>query len=131
MLLSRILVGFGSGNVAVMRTYGANASVKKDRAKAITMVTACWVRFVVFVRKMFSIQVCGITVGPAIQIAFAPIGYPGVKLFGALHLDMVNYILKIIYKIASGLLSSFLFSRSLVTHYAQNLAHREGVKWGN
>uniref|UniRef100_A0A914DWI0 Uncharacterized protein n=1 Tax=Acrobeloides nanus TaxID=290746 RepID=A0A914DWI0_9BILA len=74
MLLSRILVGFGSGNVAVMRTYGANASVKKDRAKAITMVTACWV--------------CGITVGPAIQVAFAPIGYPGVKLFGALHLDM-------------------------------------------
>jgi MFS transporter, ceroid-lipofuscinosis neuronal protein 7 len=45
MLASRILVGFGSGNVAVMRAYAANASTVKDRAKAITMISASWVRF--------------------------------------------------------------------------------------
>ena len=43
MLASRILVGLGSGTVAVMRAYAANASVKKDRARAITMISASWV----------------------------------------------------------------------------------------
>lgn len=43
MLASRILVGLGSGNVAVMRAYAASASIAKDRAKVITMVSASWV----------------------------------------------------------------------------------------
>uniref|UniRef100_A0A0M3IVZ1 MFS domain-containing protein n=1 Tax=Ascaris lumbricoides TaxID=6252 RepID=A0A0M3IVZ1_ASCLU len=53
MLFARLLVGFGSGNLTVLRTYCAMASVQKDRAKAMSLAVGSFV--------------LGLSIGPAIQ----------------------------------------------------------------
>ncbi|KAJ1368916.1 hypothetical protein KIN20_030275 [Parelaphostrongylus tenuis] len=73
MVASRFFVGLGAGTVSVMRAYAATSSTLKDRARAITLIQAAYV--------------IGMTIGPAIPVAFSPIGYPG-WLLGPLHVDM-------------------------------------------
>ncbi|CAD6188249.1 unnamed protein product [Caenorhabditis auriculariae] len=73
MMVARFFIGIGAGTVGVMRAYGATASSLKDRARAITFIQASYV--------------IGMTLGPGIQVAFTPIGYPGLKA-GRFHLDM-------------------------------------------
>jgi hypothetical protein len=51
------------GMVGVLRAYVATASTNKDRVSAIAMNTAFFTG--------------GIAVGPGLQVAFSPIGYPG------------------------------------------------------
>ncbi|VDM30905.1 unnamed protein product [Toxocara canis] len=53
MLLARFLVGFGSGNLAVLRTYCAMASSRTDRSKAMSLAAGSFV--------------VGLSLGPAIQ----------------------------------------------------------------
>ena len=43
MLVARFFVGSGSGIVGIMRAYAATASTLKDRAKAITYLSASFV----------------------------------------------------------------------------------------
>ncbi|KJH46141.1 transporter, major facilitator family protein [Dictyocaulus viviparus] len=73
MLVSRLFIGLGAGTVGVMRAYAATASTLTDRARAITLIQASYV--------------IGMTIGPAIPVAFAPIQYPG-WVVGPLHVDM-------------------------------------------
>ncbi|MFH4977247.1 hypothetical protein AB6A40_003956, partial [Gnathostoma spinigerum] len=63
MLLSRFLVGFGSGNVALLRGYCAMASTLEDRTRAMALATGSFV--------------VGIALGPAIQSSMTPIGLEG------------------------------------------------------
>lgn len=76
MLVTRFLIGFGAGDIAVMRAYSATATKLKDRAKSIGMVTSAWI--------------FGSVVGPGIQVIFEPIGYPGFRLFDIFYVNMVG-----------------------------------------
>ncbi|RCN51043.1 hypothetical protein ANCCAN_02830, partial [Ancylostoma caninum] len=58
----------------VLRTYAVTASTVSDRSRSISLNSGSFA--------------LGLTIGPAIQIIFSPIGYPGTKLIGSLYLDM-------------------------------------------
>ncbi|KHJ97818.1 hypothetical protein OESDEN_02197 [Oesophagostomum dentatum] len=73
MMAARFFIGLGAGTVGVMRAYASTASSLKDRARAITFIQASYV--------------IGMTIGPGVPVAFAPIGFPGWAL-GPLHLNM-------------------------------------------
>ncbi|GMS80006.1 hypothetical protein PENTCL1PPCAC_2181, partial [Pristionchus entomophagus] len=75
MLVSRFIIGFGSGNYAVLRSYTASASVARDRTKAIALATGSYV--------------LGISFGPAIQMCFSPIN-DGFVL-GPFHFNMFTF----------------------------------------
>uniref|UniRef100_A0A8R1EBA9 MFS domain-containing protein n=1 Tax=Caenorhabditis japonica TaxID=281687 RepID=A0A8R1EBA9_CAEJA len=73
MMVARFFIGVGAGTVGVMRAYAATASSLKDRARAITFIQASYV--------------IGMTLGPGIQVAFTPIGYPGLSN-NVIHVDL-------------------------------------------
>ena len=66
LLLGRFITGVGSGNVVLLRTYASTASTSSDRSRAIVLVTCG--------------QAIGMTSGPALQLLFAPLFYPGIRL---------------------------------------------------
>ncbi|KAI6176062.1 hypothetical protein M3Y97_00758200 [Aphelenchoides bicaudatus] len=74
LLICRFVVGMGSGNVALLRSYAATASHKSDRSRAIAFVTCG--------------QAVGMTLGPAFQLFFTPFPYPGISIFGLFHLNL-------------------------------------------
>ncbi|XP_071125177.1 major facilitator superfamily domain-containing protein 8-like isoform X2 [Mytilus edulis] len=74
LILSRSLVGFGAGNVAVVRSYVAGATTLKERTSAMAIMSA--------------FQAVGFIIGPVIQIAMVPIGYPGPVHLESVHLDL-------------------------------------------
>lgn len=74
LLITRFIVGAGSGNVALLRSYASTASHKLDRSRAIAFVTCG--------------QAVGQTLGPLFQLFFTPFHYPGIKLFGLFHLNL-------------------------------------------
>ncbi|KAL3082806.1 hypothetical protein niasHS_010608 [Heterodera schachtii] len=74
LLFCRCIVGMGSGNVCLLRTYASTASTVKDRSRAIAFVTCG--------------QALGATSGPAFQLLFTFISYPGFSLFGPLNFNL-------------------------------------------
>ncbi|XP_078532922.1 major facilitator superfamily domain-containing protein 8 [Lissotriton helveticus] len=68
MLISRALVGFGAGNVAVVRSYVAGATSLGERTSAMANISAC--------------QALGFILGPAFQTALTLIGEKGVTVAG-------------------------------------------------
>uniref|UniRef100_A0A8C5M906 Major facilitator superfamily domain containing 8 n=1 Tax=Leptobrachium leishanense TaxID=445787 RepID=A0A8C5M906_9ANUR len=76
MLISRALVGFGSGNVAVVRSYVAGATSLSERTSAMANVSA--------------FQALGFILGPAFQACFTLIGEQGV-IFQAIYLQVNMY----------------------------------------
>ncbi|MED6251928.1 Major facilitator superfamily domain-containing protein 8 [Ataeniobius toweri] len=75
MLMSRAFVGFGAGNVAVVRSYVAGATSLKERTGAMANMSAC--------------QALGFILGPALQACLSFIGENGVTVkFLDLQLNM-------------------------------------------
>lgn len=75
MLMSRAFVGFGAGNVAVVRSYVAGATSLKERTNAMANMSAC--------------QALGFILGPALQAGLSFIGEQGVTVeFIHLRLNM-------------------------------------------
>ncbi|KAM4537229.1 major facilitator superfamily domain-containing protein 8 isoform 2-T2 [Odontesthes bonariensis] len=75
LLMSRVFVGFGAGNVAVVRSYVAGATSLKERTGAMANMSAC--------------QALGFILGPALQACLSFIGEQGVTVnFIDLHLNM-------------------------------------------
>ncbi|XP_075999972.1 major facilitator superfamily domain-containing protein 8 [Genypterus blacodes] len=66
MLMSRAFVGFGAGNVAVVRSYVAEATSLKERTGAMANMSAC--------------QALGFILGPALQACLSFIGEHGVTI---------------------------------------------------
>lgn len=66
MLMARAFVGFGAGNVAVVRSYVAGATSLKERTGAMANMSAC--------------QALGFILGPALQAALSFIGEEGVTV---------------------------------------------------
>ncbi|CAD5227901.1 unnamed protein product [Bursaphelenchus xylophilus] len=73
LLVCRLILGFGSGNLALLRTYAATASLPQDKSKSIAYVTCG--------------QALGMSLGPAFQVVFTVFGYPGISFFG-LHINI-------------------------------------------
>ncbi|XP_078067244.1 major facilitator superfamily domain-containing protein 8 isoform X2 [Mustelus asterias] len=65
MLLSRAFIGFGAGNVAVVRSYVAGATSLQERTTAMANISAS--------------QALGFILGPALQAALTSIGQTGVS----------------------------------------------------
>ncbi|KAL2079456.1 hypothetical protein ACEWY4_025200 [Coilia grayii] len=63
MLMARAFVGFGAGNVAVVRSYVAGATSLKERTSAMANMSAC--------------QALGFILGPALQAGLSVIGETG------------------------------------------------------
>ncbi|KAI8510511.1 Major facilitator super domain-containing protein 8 [Branchiostoma belcheri] len=76
MLVARALVGFGAGNVAVVRSYVAAATTLTERTS--TMAT------------MSAFQAIGFILGPVMQTAFVPLGETGVE-WKAIQLSINMY----------------------------------------
>ncbi|XP_062616053.1 major facilitator superfamily domain-containing protein 8-like [Saccostrea cucullata] len=74
LIAARALIGFGAGNVAVVRSYLSGATTIKERTGAMANLSA--------------FQAIGFIVGPAIQTAMVPIGYPGPVHTTGLHLNL-------------------------------------------
>uniref|UniRef100_A0A8R1DGJ4 MFS domain-containing protein n=1 Tax=Caenorhabditis japonica TaxID=281687 RepID=A0A8R1DGJ4_CAEJA len=72
MLVSRVLIGFGAGNLSALRAYVAATSTLDDRNTAVSLATGS--------------QVTGMLTGPILQTAFAFIG-DGTRLFNTFDLD--------------------------------------------
>uniref|UniRef100_A0A915B4G4 Major facilitator superfamily (MFS) profile domain-containing protein n=1 Tax=Parascaris univalens TaxID=6257 RepID=A0A915B4G4_PARUN len=92
MLAARFVVGFGSGNLSVLRAYVATASSPKDRMKALSLGIGMFV--------------LGISVGPAAMLIFTPLGENGFHL-GWFPITMYNlpaFIMVLIAIIALALL---------------------------
>ncbi|XP_056156401.1 major facilitator superfamily domain-containing protein 8 [Lampris incognitus] len=66
MLMARAFVGFGAGNVAVVRSYVAGATSLKERTGAMANMSAC--------------QALGFILGPALQAGLSFIGEHGVTV---------------------------------------------------
>ncbi|KAI1719639.1 major facilitator superfamily domain-containing protein [Ditylenchus destructor] len=74
LLLGRFITGMGSGNVSLLRTYASTASTSKDRPRAIAFVTCG--------------QALGMTSGPAFQLFFTTLKYPGIHMLGNLRFNL-------------------------------------------
>lgn len=74
LMIARVFVGFGAGNVAVVRSYVAAATTLSERTSAMANMSAC--------------QAVGFIIGPLIQTVMVPIGYPGPARSPAFHFDM-------------------------------------------
>ncbi|XP_012675862.2 major facilitator superfamily domain-containing protein 8 [Clupea harengus] len=66
MLMARVFVGFGAGNVAVVRSYVAGATSLKERTSAMANMSAC--------------QALGFILGPALQAGLSVVGETGVSV---------------------------------------------------
>ncbi|KAK0427103.1 hypothetical protein QR680_010063 [Steinernema hermaphroditum] len=73
-LAARFFTGIGSANIPLLRAYASTSCNPKDRPRAMSFVTG-------------GISL-GILVGPAIQILFTPLSYPGLVLFHNFRVNM-------------------------------------------
>ncbi|XP_075716577.1 major facilitator superfamily domain-containing protein 8 isoform X4 [Rhinoderma darwinii] len=102
MLIARALVGFGSGNVAVVRSYVAGATSLSERTSSMANISA--------------FQALGFILGPAFQAAFTLIGEVGV-IFKAIDLQVNMYT-------APSLMGAFLGIVNMILIFAIFREHR-------
>uniref|UniRef100_A0A0K0EZP4 MFS domain-containing protein n=1 Tax=Strongyloides venezuelensis TaxID=75913 RepID=A0A0K0EZP4_STRVS len=113
LFISRVFIGIGSSQTSLFKSYGATASSKKDRTKALAFVTGG-----------FSI---GMTIGPAFNLMFTPIGYPGIRVFG-ININM--YTLPGLVGVVTNFVSIFIIFFLFKEHYA-GVVNKEGKKTEN
>ncbi|XP_037615306.1 major facilitator superfamily domain-containing protein 8 [Sebastes umbrosus] len=93
LLMSRAFVGFGAGNVAVVRSYVAGATSLKERTSAMANMSAC--------------QALGFILGPALQACLSFIGEHGVTVKG-IDLQLNMYTAPALLAAAFGLVNILL-----------------------
>ncbi|XP_052795979.1 major facilitator superfamily domain-containing protein 8-like [Mya arenaria] len=104
LIAARVLIGFGAGNVAVVRSYVSGATTLAERTSAMANMSAC--------------QAIGFIIGPLIQTAMVPIGFPGPVRKPALHFDMYT---------ATGFFSAIVGIINIVLLIVVFKEHRVGV----
>uniref|UniRef100_A0A915B2H6 Major facilitator superfamily (MFS) profile domain-containing protein n=1 Tax=Parascaris univalens TaxID=6257 RepID=A0A915B2H6_PARUN len=75
MLAARLVVGFGTGNLSVLRSYVAVGCAQKDRVRAVSLGIGMFV--------------LGLSIGPAIMVVFTPLGPNGFRI-GSFPVTMYN-----------------------------------------
>ncbi|XP_054457334.1 major facilitator superfamily domain-containing protein 8 [Anoplopoma fimbria] len=101
LLMSRALVGFGAGNVAVARSYVAGATSLKERTSAMANMSAC--------------QALGFILGPALQAGLSFIGEQGVTV-EAIDLQLNMYTAPALLATAFGFINILLVVLVLREH---------------
>uniref|UniRef100_A0A0K0ERC6 MFS domain-containing protein n=1 Tax=Strongyloides stercoralis TaxID=6248 RepID=A0A0K0ERC6_STRER len=101
MILARLFTGVGSSTVTLFKAYGASGSSIKDRSIAIAYIT--------------SGVAIGLAIGPAFNLLFTPIGYPGFTFMGV-KFNMYTFpaICSVITNAISVIIMKYLF----VEHYS-------------
>ncbi|XP_053108211.1 major facilitator superfamily domain-containing protein 8 [Hemicordylus capensis] len=93
MLVARALVGFGAGNVAVVRSYIAGATSLSERTSAMANTSAC--------------QALGFILGPVFQALFTLIGEKGVT-WKIIQLQLNMYTAPVLFGAALGIINIVL-----------------------
>lgn len=105
MLMSRAFVGFGAGNVAVVRSYVAGATSLNERTGAMANMSAC--------------QALGFILGPALQACLSFIGERGVTL-KFLDLQINMYTAPALLAAVMGLINIILVLFVLKEHHVDD-----------
>uniref|UniRef100_A0A7N6BE04 Major facilitator superfamily (MFS) profile domain-containing protein n=1 Tax=Anabas testudineus TaxID=64144 RepID=A0A7N6BE04_ANATE len=105
MLISRAFVGFGAGNVAVVRSYVAGATSLKERTSAMANMSAC--------------QALGFILGPALQACLSFIGEQGVTV-KIIQLQLNMYTAPALLAAAFGLINILLVVLVLREHHVDD-----------
>ncbi|CAJ0603064.1 unnamed protein product [Cylicocyclus nassatus] len=108
MLISRFGTGFGAGTLGVLRSFVATASTRKNRVRAVSLGTAGFTT--------------GLSVGPAFQICFIPLGSTGFSI-GPLIFNM--YTSAAYFMFIVSILSVFLVQIYFVEDYAGIISDEE------
>uniref|UniRef100_A0A4W2FIB1 Major facilitator superfamily domain containing 8 n=1 Tax=Bos indicus x Bos taurus TaxID=30522 RepID=A0A4W2FIB1_BOBOX len=101
MLAARGLVGFGAGNVAVIRSYIAGATSLQERTSSMANTSAC--------------QALGFILGPVFQTCFALIGEKGVT-WDVIKLQINMYTAPVLLGAFLGILNIILILTILREH---------------
>ncbi|XP_004855014.1 major facilitator superfamily domain-containing protein 8 isoform X1 [Heterocephalus glaber] len=101
MLIARGLVGFGAGNVAVVRSYIAGATSLQERTSSMANTSTC--------------QALGFILGPVFQTCFALIGEKGVT-WDAIKLQINMYTAPVLLGAFLGILNIILILAVLREH---------------
>ncbi|XP_060004677.1 major facilitator superfamily domain-containing protein 8 isoform X2 [Lagenorhynchus albirostris] len=101
MLVARGLVGFGAGNVAVIRSYIAGATSLQERTSSMANTSAC--------------QALGFILGPVFQTCFALIGEKGVT-WDTIKLQINMYTAPVLLGAFLGILNIILILTVLREH---------------
>uniref|UniRef100_A0A915D1K5 Major facilitator superfamily (MFS) profile domain-containing protein n=1 Tax=Ditylenchus dipsaci TaxID=166011 RepID=A0A915D1K5_9BILA len=111
LLFARFITGIGASTIGLLKAYASAASVSKDRSRAIAFVTGG--------------MALGTTFGPAFQVFFSWIGYPGWNLTSGFRLTMFNApaLLACAMNILTLLLLCFFFKESFAG-IADSEAHK-------
>ncbi|XP_071391882.1 major facilitator superfamily domain-containing protein 8 isoform X2 [Centroberyx affinis] len=105
MLMARAFVGFGAGNVAVVRSYVAGATSLKERTSAMANMSAC--------------QALGFILGPALQACLSFIGEQGVTV-KIIDLQLNMYTAPALLAAAFGVVNILLVLLVLREHYVDD-----------
>lgn len=105
MLLARAFVGFGAGNVAVVRSYVAEATSLKERTCAMANMSAC--------------QALGFILGPALQALLSFIGETGITL-KLIQLQVNMYTAPALLAVVFGIINILLVIIVLREHFVDD-----------
>ncbi|VDM76613.1 unnamed protein product [Strongylus vulgaris] len=108
MLISRFATGFGAGTLGVLRSFVATASTRKSRIRAVSLGTAGFTS--------------GLSVGPAFQICFIPLGNEGFNI-GPLVFNM--YTAAAYFMCIVSILSVFVVQTFFVEDYVGIISDEE------
>nr|XP_028600283.1 major facilitator superfamily domain-containing protein 8 isoform X1 [Podarcis muralis] len=106
MLVARALVGFGAGNVAVVRSYIAGATSLTERTSAMANTSAC--------------QAVGFILGPVFQTLFTLIGEQGVT-WRTIHLQINMYTTPALFGALLGIINIVLIFAMFREHHVDDM----------
>ncbi|XP_060634935.2 major facilitator superfamily domain-containing protein 8 [Anolis sagrei] len=106
MLAARALVGFGAGNVAVVRSYIAGATSLAERTGAMANTSAC--------------QAVGFILGPVFQTLFTLIGENGFT-WKTIHLQVNMYTAPVLFGALLGIINIVLIVAVFREHRVDDL----------
>ncbi|XP_054680726.1 major facilitator superfamily domain-containing protein 8 isoform X4 [Grus americana] len=109
MLTARALVGFGAGNVAVVRSYIAGATSLTERTSAMANTSAC--------------QAIGFILGPVFQTCFTLIGEEGIT-WKLVNLQLNMYTAPVLFGALLGVINIILIFAILREHRVDDMGRQ-------
>uniref|UniRef100_A0A2D4NDC6 Major facilitator superfamily (MFS) profile domain-containing protein n=5 Tax=Micrurus spixii TaxID=129469 RepID=A0A2D4NDC6_9SAUR len=106
MLAARALVGFGAGNVAVVRSYIAGATSLIERTNAMANTSAC--------------QAVGFILGPVFQTLFSLIGEKGIS-WKTIYLQLNMYTAPVLFGSLLGIINIVLIIAVFREHHVDDV----------
>ncbi|KAM6440132.1 major facilitator superfamily domain-containing protein 8 isoform 2-T2 [Liasis olivaceus] len=112
MLAARALVGFGAGNVAVVRSYIAGATSLTERTNAMANTSAC--------------QAVGFILGPVFQTLFSLIGEKGIS-WKIIYLQLNMYTAPVLFGSLLGIINIVLIFAVFREHHVDDMGQPQSI----